>query len=748
MKKTIKAAGKQALAKEQPPKNTAEIGVGGKGNLYFNGEEISFGHKGPSIRQLEKMRKNDGTASALYAILTLPIMSTAFKFVPDPADTVKGADGEDIHPQRDFIEEILTKPPYLGGMTTPLSLVIGDMLRATIQGYRLFEKVYRIDEQGRIVLKKLASREPQTLTLLRDERGGFAGAKQEAFIGQKYETVIIPVESCFLFTFGKEKNNLEGESAFLAAYYHYDKKHRLYYTGDQAAATDAMTLKVIEAPKGATKTDRDNAVDAVDSLGARSTVALPDGYGLRIEDTSSTKDVMPLVDHHDAAMARSVLSQFLMLGTSSGGVGSYALSESHSDIFIMALKGLIRQIEEHINFYLIPDLIQFNFDTPLYPQFKFNDVTSTTLDLLTNLVGKLLDKRPGSVPDWLVGQLLEQTVAQLNIKAPEGADIMHNQDGSPVDNSIAATQQPGNTGPVTQSREYGHKKKVGLADNPNARQWWRPLTPAESKVNFAGIQTKQNQLELDFEAAVKPIFDKIQADAIKRIRQLLEAEDYKTLESFSLKFGDDYVAALKTQMLDAYTYAKKGAADELNKKIPPTPTATKTLISQQAQSIVDKQLSDLNFALKSAITNALRKNQLSKAQLSIGDVLAAINASFNDFFGNSVKLTAGLVISSAINMGRDDVYQTYQDNIQSYQYSAILDDAVCPICESLDGSVVNEADYRSTPWLPPIHFNCRCIWVAIGSDETEPPAITGLPDNPGGVSAPLLSNNLTDKLII
>ena len=56
-----------------------------------------------------------------------------------------------------------------------------------------------------------------------------------------------------------------------------------------------------------------------------------------------------------------------------------------------------------------------------------------------------------------------------------------------------------------------------------------------------------------------------------------------------------------------------------------------------------------------------------------------------------------------------------------------------------DASVVTPDDYAATVWIPPIHFNCRCIWVAIMEDETDKPEFTGLPDTPGGATAPLLA---------
>ena len=119
-------------------------------------------------------------------------------------------------------------------------------------------------------------------------------------------------------------------------------------------------------------------------------------------------------------------------------------------------------------------------------------------------------------------------------------------------------------------------------------------------------------------------------------------------------------------------------------------------------------------------------------------MLQSIFDYFDQFYADKEALTTANLVSQAVNLGRDDVFTEYSDKIYGYQYSAILDEAVCAICEDLDASVVTPDDYAATVWIPPIHFNCRCIWVAIMEDETDKPEFTGLPDTPGGATAPLL----------
>lgn len=776
------------LARQSKPKTDDEVGTSaataaGANSLLFHGEVINADKI--TIKDLVKMRQEDGTASALYNIMTLPVMANPYSIEADP-DDVGGV-------QAKFVREALTRPSYKGGMSTPFSLVIADALRAVLEGYRLFEKVWTINEDGKLVYRKIASRDNSTLTILADDRGGFNGAKQEAYIDGKYKTVVIPREKVFLFTFGKEKNWLVGESAFRAAYYHYDKKHRLYYLAHQAVQQFAIAPKVGIAPPKATQDQIDEAVAALDELAVNSSAALPNGWAMAQVGNGGRIDPMTLIDHHDAAMARSILAHFIMLG-SGGSTGSWALSSDQSDMFILALRGLMSNLEEHITAYIVADLINYNFEVPHYPTFKFADLTTQTTNLVKESFMKIMEKDPSQVNDYVIEGVVKRMAELLEIEIPKDVPDTSKATDAPagdpqsiagaidqtaeiakqalngaqigslleVVNKIATGQMPFDSGratiiaafpflseaeidkilnPVkdfTPKPQLSRKSRHFLAD----ARWKRELTPAETKVNFSSLQKKFITLETEFEDAAKPIWDKIKADTLTRVEALLEAQDYNAIQDFEIGFADEYRAAIYDSMLAAYNYAKVGAADELDVKAPATPKETKDLLTAQAQQTVDKQFAELKFEITNAVTTAQRKSQLSTTtDLSIADVITTIGTVVGSYYDSKIGITAGLLTTIGVNIGRDDVFKNNEKTITRYQYSALLDDVTCPICEDLDGMVLDQQQYNDTVWTPPIHWNCRCIWVAIQEDETDQPDITGVPDSPGGTDAPTLSDH-------
>lgn len=667
----------------------------------------------------ERMRKTDGTAMALYNILTLPILASTWDVEADEDADPDGA-------QANFVKESFELAPERGGMTTPFPIVLADMLRATVEGYRFFEKVHTLSPDGQIVYKKLASYDATSLTLDQDDRGGFDGASQKALIGDSLEGVKIPVAKSFLFTYRKEINNLEGESAFVAAYKHFEEKKKLYYLGNlqaQSAAIPARIGKTGEGAQNATQSKIDEVAEALsDLVELNSAIVLPFGFDVETVNSTTKVDIMPLINHHNTEMARSVLAHFLMLGDSSSG--SWALSKDQTDLFTLSLKGLMTNIEYHINSYLIPDLTEYNFAKPSYPRFKFSQLTDTAVGLVAEAFQKILDRTPEGVPDYMIEGIVDKMALQLGIDKPGGE--------AATENDIAKTA----TTKKTQQKRPESSKSHFLAKGG----WARTLRPTESKVNFNGLQKKLDFLENQLADASKKVFEDIEREATADIRTLLDAKDYKTAASYRIRKATAYTKIINQSMVDSYTYAKNGAADEINEESPATPNQSRNLMKSDAEGYVQKQFSDLEFNIRSAINESIRKNQLSDVELSVADLIAAISNMITGYYKKHVAAGISVAIASAMNLGRDDVFRIFESKLDRFEFSAILDRKTCPICSDLDGTVVNSAEYQATIWNPPIHFSCRCIWVAVEIEEEVKPDLTGFVDKYGGVTAPTFTS--------
>lgn len=704
----VQSVNKRTFAKSPRPDIDSEAGTSGASlaDLYMKKPK-----KKVSVEDLRYMKDNDGTVKSLYQILRMPIMANTWRL--DRAEYATEAQAQAAQEQADFVESNFLLPPHRGGMSTPFRLVLARMLKAVVESHALAEKVFTINEQGKIVYRKIAFRDITQITLLRDEKGGFAGYKQSYYdqTTRKIKDVTVPVEYCFLYTYNKDEDEVYGQSAFHAAFYHWDRKRRLYYLYEQAVEKGAMPPKMLEVLEGNEDSDskKSSNLAAMTNFGIDSAVLVPTGYALKPYDAGKGRiDPMPGIDHHNAEMARSVLAQFILLGSTSD-TGSFALSKSHADIFMMALRGMMAEIEEHINSYLIPQLINYNYDTPYYPEFHFNDMTDDTASFIESIFTEIAKKSETKLPQSFLDGLVKKVAERLDIDMDE----------------LEQVDQGDQTDAALSKKNRRSSRRFATGDV----KWRRDLTEAEQTVSLAAIEDKIISQEQKFINSIRSVYDKVTEQALADIAPIVEGGDITKLDDLQLQFADEYTQAIVDESLATYNAGKKITADDLDVKIPATPKETKDYFKQNAASVTEKQFGDLLFTIKAKVTSEFHKGQLSKTHtFGIEEINAELLGDFDAFFESKIGLTGSIIVSEAINRARDDIFTTAAADIAVYQYSAILDENTCELCEQLDRSIVNEQEYRASTFQPPIHHLCRCIWIAIKKDQSTIPAETGIPD--------------------
>ena len=84
-----------------------------------------------------------------------------------------------------------------------------------------------------------------------------------------------------------------------------------------------------------------------------------------------------------------------------------------------------------------------------------------------------------------------------------------------------------------------------------------------------------------------------------------------------------------------------------------------------------------------------------------------------------LKATASAQVGDAINDGRQQAAD--KAGVKLAQYSAILDDATCPLCRWMDGLIIRTDNPDYGIFSPQVHQYCRCVWVYIRPDEEPQP---------------------------
>ena len=718
--------------KDETPKNlTSEIGFAG--DIVFESFDREESRTDEiSIKDYRRMLDSDTTVEALYNIFTMSILAATYHI---------DADSEDVNEaQAEFVRRNLLEPPHKGGIQTPMNLFIDQSLIAIYEGFALFEKVYELRD-GKLVLRRLAHRDSTTLTLIRDEVGGFGGAKQRTTdIDGAAQEVTIPAYKCFLFTYGKSRNYLYGRSAFKSLYPRYDKKRRLEYLDSVALQADAIKPKVLKRTVDGVvseqlKKARNKALEVLGRLGKHNSVAsIPYGYDLDVLNTEG-RDPHQSIERQNSEMARAFHASVILTATqgSASNVGSYSLSTNQKDLLQTAITGVMRLLESHINQYLIADLIDLNFAERHYPEFHFDTPDESIISAVFEAFKLLVQK--DRISDDIATGIEESTATRLGIdldaikkrRQEEPKDDSKKADDDNSDNDKSG----GNGGNADKFLDENDKINEVAPPEPHEHITIdRDLTDAEKRVKFDAIQDWMKEQEDSFAAAAT--------------EELNKAIDDITLgEVFSLP--DSYKSLIAKYYRTAYNYGKLSAADEQKLPAPALKEERKLHERQYVDFIVDMQNEDVN----NIISGELLKQPINLADESDEDVeeiepttptiqntaqksavLEAIKISAGAWVAQAVLGTKGTIISQGMNDGRDDSFDSFDedDDTAVYQWSALMEKNTCPICAELDGKVISANERKTMFQRPPKHINCRCIWTRISAlnKDYKLPEITGI----------------------
>jgi phage gp29-like protein len=420
---------KQSFQELPPQQLRSELGFGGSGVGYILTNlgadeylpELSFPR---SIAVYTRMRRSDATVQALELAITLPIQATDWDVQPASDDpTAKEA--------TDLVYDNL-----FGGMTHTFDDFLRDALLALFYGFTVFEKVFE-ERDDYIVWRKFAPRHPQTIErFLFDETGGLAGVRQVGFDPQgRFRQVDIPIEKLLVFIWRRELGNPYGVSVLRAAYKHWFLKDLAYKLQAIALERWAVGIPVGKVPAGTSEQDKQTFLQMLEAMRGheRAAMVLPEDYSVELIGAEAgqraNQAFVEAIQHHDTMIVKSVLAQFLNLGT--GDVGSWALSRDHSQLFLMGLNSVAQWFADHINRYAIPQLCRLNFgeDFTDFPELTFADLRLVLQrEVLAEAISKLVQTGiltpDRSLQEWVrdvfdLPPLPEEQPEEVELPAPE-----------------------------------------------------------------------------------------------------------------------------------------------------------------------------------------------------------------------------------------------------------------------------------------------------------------------------------------
>lgn len=357
-----------------------------------------------SVDVFDKMRRSDSQVASVLRAVTLPVRRTPWRLDPagarpevaqliaeDLGLPLVGADPEEPTPRR--ARDRFSWPEHLRMALLMLPF-----------GHMFFEQTVRIDDDGRVRLRKLGPRMPRTLTAVNvADDGGLISIEQAAGVGK----VTIPVDRLVAYVHDREGGNWLGVSLLRPAYKHWVIKDRLLRVQAQTIDRNGMGIPLYEGAENEQSLTAGLQLAEAWRAGANSGAAIPNGASLSLVGvTGQLPDAMPAIRYHDEQIARTVLAHFLNLGTQTG---SWALGSTFADFFALSLQALGEQIADVTTQHVVEDLVDWNWgpDEPA-PRVVFDEIGSQPAAMAAAL--KMLVDAGIILPDRVLEEFIRQTL--------------------------------------------------------------------------------------------------------------------------------------------------------------------------------------------------------------------------------------------------------------------------------------------------------------------------------------------------
>lgn len=381
-----------------PTTASPEIGyVNGQGKdwqVWDESEQVPELQWPDAIEVYRRMARGDARVASVLKAIRLPIQSAGWRIDPN------GARREVV----EFVARNLALP-IEGDGPLPKTRTKGrfswkqhvqQALLMLQYGHSFFEQVYRIDDNDRTWLHKLAPRPQRTISKISVELdGGLHSIEQSPpsspLAGFGTTTVKpIPVSALVAYVNDPEAGDWLGSSLLRPAYKHWILKDEFMRVQAGTAKRNGMGIPVGTAASDTDAAEVTKMKELASGLrgGMASGVGLARGQDLKLLGVSGNlPDMQQAIEYQDKSIALAALAHFLNLDKG----GSYSLASVLNDTFDQSVQAVAEALCDTANAHVVEDLVDLNFgpDEPA-PLIMFDeigsrqDATAASMALLRN----------------------------------------------------------------------------------------------------------------------------------------------------------------------------------------------------------------------------------------------------------------------------------------------------------------------------------------------------------------------------
>jgi len=607
----------------------------------------------------------------------------------DIADEIESMLREDLDcPIEDYLEEILSAYEF---------------------GFSLSEKIFRKLPDGKITLKALKTRHPNTWLIHTDKHGNIERYQQFGLQGSED----IAPESLIHYINNRKFQNPYGTSDLLTAYTAwFAKKQVVKYFSifmEKYASPSPIARYPLNAPKDAV-TDLFNAIKKFQT---KTALTIPKEVEIDFLESKNNGDVyQKALNIFNMFIGRSLMVPDLLgyQGSETSG-GSYTLGVEQFTVLHKHLMRRRQTIEAVVNDHIIRPIATYNYGMmDDYPRFVLNPINEDDQTELVKLWLDAVKSRTFKPTQEDVDHFKEIVKFPKSgnelYEEEENNDMPENQEGAEEEMKEMESEEPEEE---NDAQTFSKKYDLPIDNYARLPEGYDRLTNYTKIKNDMdkGVETIIEQLNPVVETMIRDLKDQIE-------KKKILAGNIDRISTIKLKGLKDFKQILKDNLREGFRLGKVEAFNELFKsqfaKEPlPGDLFLKLLEEETFEYVGDiqqKLLKDIRVEAVSAI----------KDGQELSEFFDKIDKDIKKSIDISIERYARTKFTEVMNKGR---YEFFVDSgvVKGFQYSAILDDRTTDICMGLHGKKFKEKDAP----IPPMHFNALCEGSLIKLENGEKP---------------------------
>jgi len=561
-----------------------------------------------------------------------------------------------------------------------------------------------------ILLKQPRALDPDGVKILTETDGSLKGFQQSWNQAQ----VLVEDRKCLLVINQMESGNYYGLSILEPVYssWYIHSINMQFHT--RWLERKGTGLFMGRYPAGKTDDGTDNSqimLDLLDSIMEGTTIALPAGrdkdgnqlWDISIIDPGDKTDAfIAFHEYLDKTMLRGLVIPERAL--TQGEIGARSSTEAFADLFMQRKQAILDDVVDYINKYLVKNLVELNWGKEYEVNVRAGRISDDSKATAFEVVKKLLDKGEMEIdPEWLVDKtgmpvwMREKPVEPSKVETPVIPEVPEKQ--TPEISPVAEPE----------------KMSEGIGRNFTARENKYKLNDLD-----AWMDVRIAQYEKDMGAEIQK--------SVNRINDYLKNKIGKE-DPFKIVSGIDVMSSgmkkiSKTFFEEVYDYAYSLYEGSDSADL----SESSKFVGFRTSMVVDKLVTDILSAIKYAVSSMLSKD------FGTASVLEAVKQAVAPFFTGRIANIGNTEAATLISKARDEYIKDINKMAKSgktdpgmavarVQYSAILDNKTCPLCEKLNTLIVEEDSPIRQNYDTPLHYHSRSVWMPISVDEIEDPSV-------------------------